>query len=344
MIQHLTITNFALIDKVRVEFSPGLNVLTGETGAGKSILIGALGLVLGSKVESEVIRTGTEEASVTASLDAPRTEELLSWLEENGLTWPNDEALVLQRAIRHQKRSVSLASGQAVSRAQLEQLTGFLVDLHGQHEHQSLFSPDRHRKLLDQYAGLQSDLLEFGVRFQALSQAKKDWESLVSSETEREQDMFRLTQIVTEIEKVGTRPGEEDELKAERQRLDQHGKLTDSLLQLEQSLSDGRHGAISQVRFARQALGTIATIDERWGPEEQRLENALIEIEDICDTLHRYRLGLSFQPERLEEVNDRLAQVHAVDRKFGPGWESLHQTLSESRASLSLLENFASDR
>ncbi len=344
MIQHLTITNFALIDRVRVEFSPGLNVLTGETGAGKSILIGALGLILGSRAESEVIRTGTEEASVTASLDAPRTEELLAWLEENGLSWPNDEALVLQRAIRHQKRSVSLASGQAVSRAQLEQLTGFLVDLHGQHEHQSLFSSDRHRKLLDQYAGLQSDLLQFGVRFQALSQTKKDWESLVSSEAEREQEMFRLTQIVTEIEKVGTRPGEEDELKAERQRLDQHGKLTDSLLQLEQSLSDGRHGAISQVRSARQALGTVASIDERWGPEELRLENALIEIEDISDTLHRYRLGLSFQPERLEEVNDRLAQVHGLDRKYGPGWESLQKTLGESRARLALLENYASER
>ncbi|MEI8094084.1 MAG: DNA repair protein RecN [Spirochaetales bacterium] len=344
MIQDLTITNFALIERVRVEFAPGLNVLTGETGAGKSILIGALGLLLGSRAESEVIRQGSDEASVSATLDVEPTPELSDWLEANALRWVSDEVLILQRSIRHQKKSASTIMGQPVTRAQLEQMTGYLVDLHGQHEHQSLFSPDRHRKLLDQYAGLEGDLGEFQALFQTLTRSKKDFESLVSGEQDREQELFRLTQTVAEILKAQWREGEEDELKAERLRLEQHGKLTEALLALEQSLSEGRHSAIAQLRSARQALGVVTTIDERWTGEETRLENSLIEVQDIGDTLHRYRLGLSFEPDRLESVNDRLSLLHGLDRKYGPGWQAVQIAREKAETRKALLENFSSER
>jgi DNA repair protein RecN (Recombination protein N) len=344
VLQQLTITNFALIEKVRVEFSSGLNVLTGETGAGKSILIGALGLLLGSKAESEVIRQGCEEATVSGVLELIPGQELAQWLEDNALSLPKDESLILQRTIRHQKRSASLVAGQPVTRVQLEQLTGFLVDLHGQHEHQSLFLPDRHRKLLDQFADLEAELLAFGSHFQALSKSRKEWEDLVSGEEDREQELHRLRQAVLEIEKAAVREGEEDELKSERQRLEQHGRLTEALLSFESTLAEGRHGALTQIRSARQALGTIATIDEQWSSEEQRLETALIELEDIGATLHRYRLGLSFQPERLEDVNERLALLHSLDRKYGPGWQAVQKSLGVAKTRRDLLENYTSER
>jgi DNA repair protein RecN (Recombination protein N) len=344
VIEELTVTNYALIEKVRVAFGPGLNVLTGETGAGKSILIGALGLLLGNKAESEVIRSGADEAQVAGVFNAEPSEEAREWLEANGVAWPDDEPLVLRRSVRPQKRGVCSAGGQPVTRAQLEELTGFLVDLHGQHEHQSLFTADQHRRLLDRYAGLETELKGFGAEFQVLSQTKKQYDDLVAAEEGREAELFRLTQVIQEIERADAREGEEDELKTERSRLEQFEKLGGALDQLEQALTDGRTSAVAQLKSARTALGTIATVDSRWAGEETRLENALIEVEDIAETLHRFRLGLSYSPERLEEVNGRLAVLHTVDKKYGPGLEAVQRTLEEARARRSVLENLTSER
>lgn len=344
MIQELTINNYALIDKVTVSFAPGFNVLTGETGAGKSILIGALGLLLGNRADTEVIRAGTEEALVSGTIVAEPSDELLEWLAANDLAWPGDEPLLLKRAVRPQKRGGCSVAGHPVTRTQLEELTGFLVDLHGQHEHQSLFSSDHHRRLLDRYAGLESDLKAFGVEFQTLSQAKKALDDLISGEEDREQELFRCSQIIQEIEKARPLDDEEDELKAERSRLDQFGKLSEALGQLEESLSVGRSAVVGQLKLARQAMAAVVAVDAQWAGEETRLENALFEVEDIAQTLHRYRLSLSFSPERLEEVNERLAVLHGLDKRYGPGLTSVRKTLEEAKARKNLLENFTSER
>jgi DNA repair protein RecN (Recombination protein N) len=344
VIQELTITNYALIEKVRVAFAPGLNVLTGETGAGKSILIGALGLLLGTKADTEVIRTGADEAQVTGVFDGEPSEDAAEWLAANDLSWPSDEPLILKRTVRPQKRGGCSAGGQPVTRAQLEELTGFLVDLHGQHEHQSLFTADQHRRLLDRYAGLEPDLKVFAAEFQTLSQAKKELEELVAGEADREADLFRLSQVVLDIEKAAPRADEEDELKAERTRLEQFSKLSGALATLEQALTEGRSSAVAQLKTARQALGAVVTVDDRWAPEEERLENALLEVEDIAQTLHRHRLGMSFSPERLEDVNERLAVLHGLDKRYGPGFDAIQRTLAEARARREKLENFTSER
>lgn len=344
MIEELTVTNYALIETVRVAFAPGLNVLTGETGAGKSILIGALGLLLGNRAEAEVIRAGAEEAQVSGVFSSEPGEDAKEWLETNGVTWPDDEPLVLRRTVRPQKRGVCAVGGQPVTRVQLEELTGFLVDLHGQHEHQSLFTADQHRRLLDRYAGLEAELKAFSVEFQSLSQAKKAYEELVASEEGREAELFRLTQVIQDIEKADVREGEEDELKSERARLEQFEKLGGALDLLEQALTEGRSSAVAQLKTARQALGTIAAVDGRWSADETRLENALIEVEDIAETLHRYRLGLSYSPDRLEEVHGRLAELHALDKKYGPGVETVRRALDEAVARKAVLENLSSER
>jgi len=344
VIQELTITNYALIEKVRVGFAPGLNVLTGETGAGKSILIGALGLLLGNRAEAEVIRTGAEEAQVSGVFSCNPSEDALEWLQGNDLSWPTDEPLLLKRIVRPQRRGVCSVAGHPVTRAQLEELTGFLVDLHGQHEHQSLFTADQHRRLLDRFAGLDQELKAFGVEFQILSQAKKEFEDLVSGEDDRDQELFRLTQVIQDIERASPQEGEEDELKAERTRLEQFGKLSGALTTLEEALTDGRSSAVAQLKSARQALGAVVAVDDQWSGEETRLENALLEVEDIAQTLHRYRLGLSFSPERLEEANERLAVLHGLDKRYGPGVGAVRQTLSDAQTRKSLLENFSSER
>jgi len=344
VIQELTISNYALMEKVRVGFAPGLNVLTGETGAGKSILVGALGLLLGNRAEADVIRTGAEEAQVSGVFDWDPSEEALGWCEANGVAWPADEPLVLRRTIRSQKRGICSVGGQPVTRTQLEELTGYLVDLHGQHEHQSLFTADQHRRLLDRYADLDADLRAFGVQFQELTQAKKEWEDLILSESERDQELFRLNQIVHDIERANPQEQEEEELKAERSRLEQFGKLGGALSQLEDALTGGRSSALTQLQSARQALALVVAVDDQWTGEETRLENALLEVEDIAQTLHRYRLGLSFSPERLEEVNERLAVLHSLEKRYGPGLSGILDTLAQAKARLAVLENVASER
>jgi len=344
VIQELTITNYALIEKVRVGFAPGLNVLTGETGAGKSILIGALGLLLGNRAEAEVIRTGADEAQVSGVFSCDPSEDAVEWLQANDLTWPSDEPLLLKRTVRPQRRGVCSVGGHPVTRTQLEELTGFLVDLHGQHEHQSLFTADQHRRLLDRYAGLEAELKAFGVEFQTLSLAKKEFDELISGEDDRDQELFRLTQVVQDIERASPQEGEEDELKTERTRLEQFGKLSEALSTLQEALTDGRSSAVGQLKTARQALGAIVAVDDQWAGEEIRLENALIEVDDIAQTLHRYRLGLSFSPERLEDVNERLAVLHGLDKRYGPGVAAIRKTLSEAKVRKSLLENFTSER
>jgi DNA repair protein RecN (Recombination protein N) len=344
VIQELTITNYALIEKVRVNFAPGLNVLTGETGAGKSILIGALGLLLGNRADAEVIRTGSDEAQVSGVFSWDPSDEALEWMKSSGMTWPTEEPLVLKRTVRPQKRGVCSVDGQPVTRAQLEELTGFMVDLHGQHEHQSLFSADQHRRLLDRYAGLEGELKLFAADFLILSEAKKQFEDLIAGESDREQELFRLSQVVLEIERAEPEEDEEDELKTERSRLEQFGKLSEALNTLAQALTEGRSAAVSQLKAARQALGAVAAVDGRWSVEETRLENALIEVEDIAQTLHRYQLGLSFSPERLEEVNERLAVLHGLDKRYGPGWKAIQKTLAEAKEKKNRLENYTSER
>jgi DNA repair protein RecN (Recombination protein N) len=345
VIQELTITNYALIEKVRVGFAPGFNVLTGETGAGKSILIGALGLLLGNRADAEVIRTGADEAQVSGVIACDPSDDVIEWLGANEMAWPVDEPLVLKRSVRPQKRGVCSVGGQPVTRTQLEELTGFLVDLHGQHEHQSLFTADQHRRLLDRYAGLEADLKVFAGEFQTLTQAKRQLEDLLTGEADREQELFRLAQVIQDIERGALKdPDEEDELKAERTRLEQFGKLSGALETLQSSLTEGRSSAVAQLKTARQALGAVVLVDDRWGAEETRLENALIEVEDIAETLHRYKLGLSFSPERLEDVNDRLAVLHGLDKRYGPGFDAVHQTLVEAQEKRARLENYASER
>jgi DNA repair protein RecN (Recombination protein N) len=227
----------------------------------------------------------------------------------------------------------------------LEELTAFLVDLHGQHEHQSLFTADQHRRLLDRYAGLEGELKAFAVEFQGLSQAKKALDELVAGEADREQELFRLVQVVQDIERAAWKdPDEEETLRAERARLEQFGKLSGGLEALEQALTEGRSSAVAQLKNARQALGAIVLVDDRWTAEEGRLENALIEVEDIAQTLHRYKLGLSFSPDRLEDVNERLAVLHGVDKRYGPGFEAVVGTLAQAREKRERLENYTSER
>ena len=259
MLEELTIKNYALIDSLTVEFTSGLNILSGETGAGKSILVGALGLLLGSKGDTGAIRTGSDEAVVSGVIRIGDNIDVLQWLSSRDIE-AEDGMLIIRRTIKQSGRGSIYIQSAPVTRNDLSELTGFLFDMHGQHEHQSLLQLDNQRKLLDRYGKLEDQVMELFNAFIELSSLKKQLEKLAASERERMREMEILQYAVKEIESASLIPEEEDELLEERRILSQYEKLFSLLNQLYDSTSASRGGCLVPLRSALSAMEDIAEI------------------------------------------------------------------------------------
>lgn len=224
MLEELSVRGYALIDSVKIEFSQGFNILTGETGAGKSILIGALGLLFGDKGETDSVREGAEETVVSGILSVSGQPEAESWLEEKGIQ-PEDGTVILRRTVKRSGRGTIFIQSIPMTRQDLQDLTSMLVDVHGQHEHQTLFKIENHRKLLDRYAGTETAALDLHEDFINLTNKKNEFDELIQSERERQRELEFLQFAVNEIQNADLKPGEEEELEQEIRILSDHEKL-----------------------------------------------------------------------------------------------------------------------
>ena len=232
MLEDLTIKDFAIIDSVQLEFTKGFNVLTGETGAGKSILIGALSFLLGGKAEVSQIRDGAQEARVSGTiLISDKQKEALAWLAERNIE-PENNRILLRRTIKDSGKTAAWIQDTPVTKNELADFTGFLVDIHGQHEHQSLMRVSEHRKFLDAYAGIVPQVEAFTELYNQLVEKRKILAEMNTSDAERNQKIELLKFAVDEIENANLKPQEEDELLAEEARLTQYEKLFDEIDQL----------------------------------------------------------------------------------------------------------------
>jgi DNA repair protein RecN (Recombination protein N) len=214
MLEELNIHNFALIDRINVKFSKGLNLLTGETGAGKSILIGALGMLLGGKGDGSMIRTGTKEALISGVVDISSNPDAREWLHSRGIDIDED-ILILRRVIKPSGRGAIYIQSTPATRKDLGELSALLFDLHGQHAHQSLLTVDNHRKLLDRFAGTEELTHEFYSLFRELASVREKFSKLVSSERERLREIDFLEHAMKEINDAALDPGEEEKLDKE---------------------------------------------------------------------------------------------------------------------------------
>ncbi|NBB90221.1 MAG: AAA family ATPase, partial [Spirochaetes bacterium] len=311
MLEQLTIQNYALIDRLNIDFGDGLNVLSGETGAGKSILAGALSLLHGSRADTGAIRTGADETMVSGTFLVQGNTDAEGWLSEHGIE-PEDGAVIIRRTVKRTGRGTIYAQSAPITRGDLQELTDLILDLHGQHEHQSLLSEENHRKLLDRYAGIELDVQALSERFAELSNLKRRRERLVSSEQERLREMDLLSFAVTEIEDAGLKEGEEEELEQERSILNQHEKLAESLDRLYEALAESRGGSLGQMREARQAMETVTGIDAGLSAVSKRLDDAFFELEDIAETVRDYSSRVEYSAERLEQVEDRITTIHRL--------------------------------
>ena len=324
MVEELNIRNFALIDSLSLPLEGGFTVLTGETGAGKSIIVGSLSFLLGSKADIEVIRSGCDEAGVSAVVlvDA-KNRDALEWLGQRDIE-PDDSRLVIRRSVKSSGRSSIYIQNVPVTRNELAEFMGFLFDLHGQHSHESLLKKESHRLYLDKYAALEDEVTAFNRVFTELAEKRKTLEAINSSARDRDARLEILNYAVEEISKAAPRKGEIKELEAETQRLGDFEKLSfqvntaASALFDESGSNDSAASLLSLARQSRVALENAASIDSSLLPVLKRLEDLYYEAEDLSAEFRNYRDSLSYDPKRLEEAEERLSLLYRLKKKYRP--------------------------
>jgi DNA repair protein RecN (Recombination protein N) len=315
MLRELQINNLAIIDKLHVEFHRGLNILTGETGAGKSIIIDAVNLILGGRASSELIRSGADEASVEALFDLSRAPALLEKLGESGIDC-DGELLVRRVVSRGGKNRVFIGGGLATT-SMLAELSRNLINISGQHESQSLLKPDQHLRLLDGFAGALPLRGSFASRFEEYQKAKAELEALEQGEREAARRLDLLSFQSQEIAEARLHAGEEEELAEERNRLAHGEKLLGASRDAFDALYGGDAALLGRLRRVISGVAEAGAFDNALAPVVETLENAYAQLEDASLTLRDYERGVEADPARLEELEDRIDAINRLKRKYG---------------------------
>ncbi len=316
MLRELSITNFALIDELRLDFGPGLNVLTGETGAGKSIIIDALGLALGTRGEAEQIRTGAEGATVEAAFDLG-DEEARRLLAECGIECPPDEFLVVRRLLLREGKSKAYLNGRLSSAALLRDLAELLIEVHGQHQGAFLTQPSRQRVVLDAYAGLAGDVAAFRALYSRRQALREELNSLQAGEREKAQRVDLLQHQRGEIAAARLTDGEEEELIQERTILTHAERLHAAAHLGYEGLYGDEGSVIGRLAAILSKLKDAQAIDPRLKEAVDACEAGVASVEDAAAHLRDYRESAAFDPERLEQVEVRLHEIGKLKRKYG---------------------------
>lgn len=320
MLSHLQICDFAIIDRLELELGPGMTAVTGETGAGKSILVDALGLVLGERADSTTVRHGAERADISAVFDLEHLPAARRWLAGRDLDLEPD--CHLRRVVSGEGRSRAYINGSPQPLQALREFGDLLVDIHGQHEHQSLLKRELQRQLLDDYGGHPALLAELGEHFQAWTRLRRRLENLQRAALERESRLDLLRYQVQELQTLNLQADEVPALEEEQRRLANAGRLLENSRQILDRLYEDEslsvHSLLNQ--FLRD-LESLGTLDARLAPITELLNAALIQVQEAGDELRRYLHHLDLDPGRLEWVDQRLADVHALARKhrLSPG-------------------------
>jgi DNA repair protein RecN (Recombination protein N) len=310
----LQVRDFAIVDRIEVEFEPGMTVLTGETGAGKSILVDALGLVLGERGSGKLVRAGARRAEFSAEFDVSALPGARAWLEEQALD--DDDACLLRRVINADGRSRAFINGNAVPVQQLKTLGEMLIDIHGQHFHQSLGRRSVQRDLLDHYGGLQDLRAQTGGAFAEWKSLLEQLRALQGADADRESRVDLLTFQLQELETLGAKPGEYPELRSEAQRLANRGRLAEGVFAALDVLSDNDAANVADMLAAtKRAVQGLVQFDEALLPVVELLDSAGIHVAEATDSLRRYSDSLTMEPDRQEMVEQRLDSMQSIARK-----------------------------
>ena len=338
MLKSLCIRNYALIEEVNADFSGGLIILTGETGAGKSIFIEAIGLLLGERASPEIVRAGAEKAVVEGVFAVAGHRRLAELLRASGVE--PDEELLVRREVNAKGQSRCFINDSPATLAVLKQVAEHLVDLHGQHEHQSLLRIATHILMLDDVGGLDGMVAEFQTALARLREIASQLEELRGRERQLLEKRELYTFQAREIDEVGPRPGEEDELETERKILENAEKLFSSTAALYDALYGGEQSVRDRLVVARNQLQDLAAIDPQFGDAAGECGSAEAVVAELARFVQGYNARVEFNPERLEELRDRLGRLAALKKKYGGSLEAVIEKRTQLAAELGLAENF----
>lgn len=345
MLTCLRVRDFAIIDRLELELRPGLNVVTGETGAGKSILVDALSLVLGARARPEVVRTGAECAEVEALFDLEGAPEIIARLEAAGIPATRDAGsgdfgeLVVRRVVLANGRTRAYVNGRLATAAQLGEIAAGLADLSSQHEHHSLADPAMHLVYLDAFAKLDAERTRMAAAYETLRDAQLALDGATGAERGREEREDLLAFQLREISELAPEIGEKETLRAEREVLRHAERLAGTAGGAEDALY-GADGAVSEL-LARVAndIAELGHLDPKLVPLATELADARTRIEDVAQELGRYARGVNGDPERLAEVDERLDRIARLERKYGGSVEAVLAHARHAREELDLLRH-----
>ena len=331
MLNHIRIRNFAIIDHLDLEFDQGLTALTGETGAGKSILLGALGLLLGDRADSDNIRDGSSKAEISAEFNISKLEHIAHWLQQKELD--SDQDCLLRRRLSSDGRSRAFINGTPVPLQDIRELGEMLVDIHGQHEHQSLMKPKMQCQLLDDYAKHKKSLINLKTVFQQWNKTNTEYHQLKNASDDRNDRIDLLRYQVQELDTLALVDGEYQNLTEEHQRLANSDQLMETSQTALQVLYEAEEASVySQLSQQASQIEALSETDHQLSPANTMLNDAMIQVEETASHLRDYLSQLENDPQRFQELDSRIALLHDLSRKHHVEPEQLiniHQQLTD---------------
>ena len=331
MLMNLQVRDFAIVDRIDIEFEPGMTVLTGETGAGKSILVDALGLVLGERGNAQLVRDGAKRAEFAAEFDVSALPNVSSWLEEQALDLDDD--CLLRRVINVDGRSRAFINGNSVPLSQLKALGELLLDIHGQHFHQSLARRSIQRDLLDHFGGLLDDRAIVATHYIEWKALADRVEELTGAEADSAARLDLLTFQLQELDSLALEDGEFDALGSERRKLQNSGKLAEGVGRALDGLFDNDAGnANSLIADALRSVEQLVEFDQNLRPVLEMLNSASIQVTEAADTLRRYSEAVDMDPARRDWVEERLDSIQTISRKHRVTADELPELADRMRA------------
>ncbi len=338
MLHTLYVKNYALIEEISVEFKRGLNIITGETGAGKSILIDALSLLLGERASADVVRKGAEKAIVEGAFIVSGSPKIQPLLKDNDIE--SSEEMIIRREISVKGQSRCFINDSPVTLALLKEVGDVLVDLHGQHDHQALLRPETHIDFLDDFGGDERVLSDYRQSYKKLSDLFSKKHNLREQEhrLKEKKDLYEFQ--MKEIDSVNPQVGEEGTLESELKKLENAEKLHELTSQLSQLLYEGESSVHDNLVLAWKQIETLREIDSVFADAAGEAKSAEIIVEELSKFIQSYNAKIEFNPEKLEQIRERLGQFSLLKKKYGGTLESLLEHRRNIGSEFSLAENF----
>lgn len=336
MLSLLKIKNIALIDELEIEFARGLNLLTGETGSGKSIIVDSLGALTGERVSSDLIKEGTTQAQIEGLFNINANADLHEMFYESGIDIDDadDIDLIVRRELAASGRNRIFVNNQLVTQSFLKKIGAYLVDIHGQGEQTTLFSPANHLEILDEYAGISEERAKVSEKYQEMASVRRELETLREDEAQKLQLLDILQFQVDEIKKINLKSDEEDLLEEEKRRLNNVEKLSTLSDESYSLLYENEEATLTTLERAIRRINELAEYENNFEGYREGLNSAQAVLEDLAITVRDFRSTLEFSPERLEEIENRLAEISRLKRKYGGSVETVLAHLQDSEERL----------